>query len=148
MALTRQNPSAFKRRKKSYTGLILLIIGVIAIIACGSFAVVYMALATVDSAVDRADIPMTCYVAGNDLIVAIQPGGSSQSLTMIELTMEGYTLPPGHATKVVQEGDVFPKKIEYTDVASGIYGDLNILFKGVFTDGSKKTIWTGIIKFT
>ncbi|MDO5845973.1 MAG: hypothetical protein Q4Q04_03510 [Methanocorpusculum sp.] len=145
---SRQQTQSFKKRKKSPAGLITIICIVIGIIIAGGAAAIYAASNTISGTITQANVQMSCFISGNDLVAQIHTGGASEDVTYLELVMEGYTMPPALCTQPVPQNSHYPKEIIYKDVAAGIKGELQILFKASFRDGIKKTIWTGTVRFT
>lgn len=125
-----------------------MVMVVIAIIMIGGGAAVYAASNSITKTIDDSNVQMNCFVSGNDLVAQILEGGAAEDVVHIELVMEGYTMPPAICVKAVPTDNHYPKEALYKDVAAGITGNLKILFKGTFKDGTKKTLWTGTVRFT
>ncbi|MDO5846543.1 MAG: hypothetical protein Q4Q04_06440 [Methanocorpusculum sp.] len=136
------------RHKRSPAEIIAIVCLVAAIgVFSGAVTVfVYVAPSPIESAVSSADVLAGCFVSGDDLIVQIQEGGSADSLVLIELVVDGYDVPPSLCIHDVPTGMQYPKTVIYDNIAAGMNGDLRILFKGTFKDGTRDVIRTNGVR--
>ncbi|MDO5845563.1 MAG: hypothetical protein Q4Q04_01435 [Methanocorpusculum sp.] len=139
--------TTFRRRKRSHAGLVVVVALVIGILLIGGGVAVYSTSSSVRNAITENNVPLACYVSGNDLIVLLEDEGNINTVASIEVIMEGYTIPTGYSVKSVPQVSG-QRKVVYTDLLWGIYDKIQLRFRANFHDGSVKTIWTGTVKVT
>lgn len=145
LPMSKQN-SSFRKRKKSPIGLIIMGFIILAVILTGAGTAMYLSANSARNVIEETNIPLTCYVSGDDLIVTLQDAGRTQEIISIEVILDGYTIPPGYSIQLVPR-ETGVKKIVYLNLASGIDGEVQVIFRARFTDESEKTIWAEKIAF-
>ncbi|MDO5843877.1 MAG: hypothetical protein Q4Q53_01860 [Methanocorpusculum sp.] len=135
------------RKKKSFSAVIIIAVTALIIIFGVILAGLFMSGNTSESIIESQNIPITCTVSGNDIIVTVMKSAESDYLKSIEINMQGFEIPPGYSVRELADTD-YPKIVSYKNIVAGMSGVLMVSFIGYYYDGSHRVLWRKSVKIS
>lgn len=130
-----------KSNAKLYIFAIILVIGVVAL---GSALIVFATGQELINIGGMSGVSVRASVSGNDFHIKILDEGRASELKAVRVSISGVSMSDDYCYKEIPKGS---NDVIFEGIAYGVFGDREVVIKGIFKDGATAALLASNVYF-